>query len=66
MRSGVRTATNKSNQVRRKVMATTNNKIGMGKAKLPKTAETAAKAGHKKIRVNFSKLSDSDKKKWVS
>jgi hypothetical protein len=46
-------------------MATTKDKIGMSKAKLPKTAEAAAKAGHKKIRVNFRKLSDSDKKKWV-
>ena len=35
------------------------------KVSLPKTAEAAARAGHKRVRVNFAKLSDSDKKEWV-
>jgi len=34
--------------------------------RLPKTAEAAARAGHKRVRVRFAKLSDSDKKKWVA
>jgi hypothetical protein len=44
---------------------TTNTTAGTKKVRLPKTAEAAAKAGHKRVKVNFRKLSDSDRKKWV-
>jgi hypothetical protein len=36
------------------------------KSRRPKTAKAAARAGHKRVKVSFAKLSASDKKKWVT